>query len=358
MMQRFLFLFLFCFLSCATIQAQAKQQKLNQLFNDLEARGDFNGSVLVARGDKILYERHLGYADQEEERPNTGNTVFELASMGKQFTAMGIMVLQERKKLDYDAPVSEYIPEFPYSSVSIRHLLNMSSGIPDYLQFSGMLQPGTIPTNQDLINFYAKEKPALLFAPNTRFAYANINYVLLATIIEKASGTSFASFLETTIFAPAGMASTRSYNGRFTEGVIIPNYAYPYVKVDGQLVRVEDNPSTQYVIAASAIEGDGSIVSTPYDLFKWTKGLKTHKFVSAATLQEAYTPPVFEDGSRGEYGFGIYIGKDKVWHWGGWPGVQTSFTRYFDNDTVMIYLKNVETNNWKWVKQFEKLASK
>lgn len=358
-MQRLFFLLLFtCWVFNNFVNAQVNQPKLDRLFTNLEKAGDFNGSVLVARGDEILYERYLGFADHETQRPISGNTVFELASMGKQFTAMGIMILKERDELDYDDPVNEYIPGFPYPTVSIRHLLNMASGIPDYLQFSDNLQPGSIPTNQDLIDFYAEKKPTLLLAPNTRFAYSNINYVLLASIIANVSGTSFSTFLEANIFNPAGMTATRSYNSRFTTGEVLPNYAYPYVKVNGQLVRAEDNPSTKYVIAASAIEGDGSIVSTPYDLLKWNKGLREHLFVSAATLREAYAQPIFQDGSRGEYGFGIYIGEKKVWHWGGWPGVQTSFTRYLDEDTVAVYLKNVESHNWKWVKHFEKNVNK
>jgi len=358
-MQRLLFLLLltcWVFINCAN--AQVNQPKLDRLFTNLEKAGDFNGSVLVARGDEILYERYLGFADHETQRPISGNTVFELASMGKQFTAMGIMILKERGELDYDDLVEKHLPSFPYPQVTIRHLLNMASGIPDYLQFSDVLQPGSIPTNQNVIDFYVEKKPDLLFAPNTRFAYSNINYLLLASIIAESSGTSFSTFLEANIFTPAGMTATRSYNSRFTQGEVLPNYAYPYVKANGQLVRVEDNPSTKYVIAASAIEGDGSIVSTPYDLLKWAKGLREHRFVSAATLKEAYTPATFQDGSRGEYGFGIYIGEKKVWHWGGWPGVQTSFTHYLDENTVAVYLKNVESHNWKWVKQFEKNTSK
>lgn len=355
-MLRFLFL-LFFFGLTATAQAQLNQQKLNRLFSDLEAAGDFNGSVLVARGDEILYERHLGYANQEEKRPITGNTVFELASMGKQFTAMGIMILAEQNLLNYDDAVSKHLPGFPYPQVTIRHLLNMASGIPDYMGFADRLPAGKIPSNQDILNFYGTEKPALNFVPYTKFSYANVNYVFLASIIEKASKQPFATFLKEQIFVPAGMLSTRSYTTRFTQGESLENYAFPYVRVAEKLVKADENEATSYVIAISGLEGDGSIVSTPYDLLKWTKGLREHAFVSAATLREAYTKPKFRNGKRGEYGFGIYVEKKKVWHWGGWPGVQTAFTRYLADDTVALYLKNVESNNWGWLGQFERLVS-
>jgi len=138
-MQRFLLLLFFCALFSTTATAQVKQQKLDRLFTDLAASGDFNGSVLVAKGDDILYERYVGYADHENKRKITGNTIFELASMGKQFTAMGIMILAEQKQLDYDDLVRKHLPTFPYPEITIRHLLNMASGIPDYLEFPDQL---------------------------------------------------------------------------------------------------------------------------------------------------------------------------------------------------------------------------
>ncbi|MFK8161294.1 MAG: serine hydrolase domain-containing protein [Lewinella sp.] len=357
-MQRFLLLLFFCALFSTTATAQVKQQKLDRLFTDLAASGDFNGSVLVAKGDDILYERYVGYADHENKRKITGNTIFELASMGKQFTAMGIMILAEQKELDFDDPVSSHLTDFPYPQITIRHLLNMASGIPDYLKFSDQLPSGKIPVNQDILDFYVSEKPPLEFTPFTKFSYANVNYVFLASIIEKVSGEDFEDFLKTRIFDPAGMTSTRSYTSRFTQGEELPNYAYPYVQVNGQPVKAEMNAATSYVISASGLEGDGSIVSTPYDLLKWTKGLKDHLFVTEATLKQAYEAPVFSTNEKGEYGFGIYLGKNKVWHWGGWPGVQTAYTRYLADDTVAIYLKNVESYNWKWIGKFERLVSK
>ncbi|MEM9525678.1 MAG: serine hydrolase domain-containing protein [Bacteroidota bacterium] len=357
MMQRFIFLCLFyCFLS--PISAQVNQQKLDRLFTGLYATGDFNGSVLVARQGEIIYEQQLGYANFEKKTPVTENTVFKLASVSKQFTAIGIMILKEQGKLSYDQAVINYLPGFPYSKITVRHLLNMASGIPDYMSFADQLPAGKIPTNQDVLEFYAKEKPTLKFPPNTQFSYANINYIILASIIERVAGQSFASFLQENIFLPAKMEATRSYTSQFTQGELLANYAFPYVQVDDQLTKAYENPATSYVIAGSALEGDGSIVSTPRDLLKWTNGLNNELFVSTATLAEAYTPPTFVDGTKGEYGFGIYIGKKKVWHWGGWPGVQTAYTRYLANDTVAIYFKNVESFNWKWVGQFERIVNK
>jgi len=267
-MLRFLFLFAFCLVFNPTISAQASQQ-LDRLFDDLASEGDFNGSVLIAKDGKVLYERYLGFAEVETQRKITGNTVFELASMGKQFTAMGIMILAEQDKLAYDDLVAKHLPGFPYPQISIRHLLNMASGIPDYLQFADQLPQGDIPTNSDILNFYIAKQPPLNGTPFTQFAYANVNYVFLASIIEKVSGQDFEDFLKAQIFVPAGMKSTRSYTSRFTKGEVLPNYAYSYVQVDGQPVRAEQNEATKYVVAASAIKGDGSISLSGTGLAEW-----------------------------------------------------------------------------------------
>jgi len=357
-MQPYFFFLLSCLAFTITAQAQVNPQKLDRLFYSLHREGNFNGTVLIAQGENIIYQSHYGYANQEQRRLITKNSVFELASVSKQFTAMGIMILQERGLLYYDDAVDKYLSEFPYPGLTIRHLLNMTSGLPDYIELPGLLPADTIATNQLVFDFYTREKPALLFQPNTRFAYANINYLLLASIIEQVTDTPFAIFLDAVIFSPAGMKQTRSYTTRFTEGESLENYARPYVVVDGQLVPAAENPATPYVITGSALKGDGSIVSTALDLVKWSNSLQNNLFVSSATLAEAYTAPVYTDGTKGEYGFGMYIGKQKVWHWGGWPGVQTSFTRHLDEGTTVIYLKNVETHNWAWLKQFEKLTSK
>jgi len=123
-------------------------------------------------------------------------------------------------------------------------------------------------------------------------------------------------------------------------------------------VRTDKNEKTKYIIRSSAIQGDGSIVSTVDDLLKWTVALNSNALLNPETLKEAYTAYKLNNGRKSEYGFGMYIKKNKAWHWGGWPGIQTSYTRYLDKDLVAIYLKNVESYNWEWVGKFEKIVQK
>lgn len=355
---KYIFFLMLPLLMVSKVEAQINSSKLNKLFAELEANGEFNGSVIIAKGSEVLFKANIGFADFENKVPINDSTRFELASMGKQFTAMAIMLLQESDQIEYDNSIQNYFPELPYKEVTVRHLLTMSSGIPDYLNFSDSFDGKSILNNKDLIAFYNSKKPVLEFTPGDQFKYSNINYVLLAEIIQLVSKKTFAKFLEEHIFIPLEMTNTKSYTTRFTKNDILTNYAYQYIKKENQYIRTDYNESTKYIIATSGIEGDGSIVSTNLDLLKWTLALTENKLVSKETLTEAYTPYTLNNGDKSEYGFGIYLKKNEAWHWGGWPGIQTSYTRYIDKDLVVIYLKNVESRSWNWLKKFNKLTNK
>lgn len=340
------------------VDAQINTNKLEKLFTQLESDEEFNGSVIVAKGDKVLFKANIGFSDFEKKIPINDSTVFELASMGKQFTAMGIMLLKEAGLLKYNYSIQTYFPEIPYKEVTIKHLLTMSSGIPDYLSFSDSYDGNSILINKNIVEFYCKHKPNLKFKAGDQFNYSNINYVLLAEIIEIVSKKPFGKFLEDSIFKPLKMKNTKSYSSRFTKNNLLDNYAFPYIKKDNKYIRTDKNESTKYIIATSGIEGDGSIVSNNLDLLKWTNALANNKLVSKETLAEAYTPYKLNNGNISEYGFGIYLKNKNAWHWGGWPGIQTSYTRYLDKNLVVIYLKNVESQNWNWLKKFNKILNK
>lgn len=352
-----LFIFL-VLLNSINSQSQNLGDELDALFERLEMNNDFNGNIIIAKGDDIIYHKSIGYADFSNQIPNTKETVFELASMGKQFTAMGILILEEQEKLDIDKTVSHYLENFPYPNVTIRHLLTMCSGIPDYLNFSQEWDVNTIVTNQSILEYYQVAQPKVNFLCGEKFEYSNVNYVFLAEIIKRVSKQTFEMFLKKNIFDKIGMTSTRSYTTRFSKKEVIANYAYPYIKADKNYIKADEYPNTQYVIAASGIEGDGSIVSTTSDLFKWKKAIQNGDIVSLDLVNKAYSKPELNDGSKSKYGFGMYVGDEKLWHWGGWPGVQTSYTQYLSNDITIIYMKNLESNNWNWVSELEKIIIK
>jgi len=295
------------FLTLGNSQSQVHLDDLDKLFNNLSSNDEFNGNVIISKGNDIIYQRSYGFADFENQVPNSKESIFELASMGKQFTAMGIMILKEKGRLDFDKKVSEYLQKFPYPNISIRQLLTMSSGIPDYLNFSADWDLNSIVNNKAILEFYRTVQPELNFESGTKFEYSNVNYVCLAEIIKSVSGQSFSEFLKEEIFDKLGMSSTRSYTTRFTENEVVLNYAYPHIKSSNEYFKVEDFPRTRYVVAASGIEGDGSIISTTEDLLKWNKTIKTGKLVSLELIEEAYSKSQFSNGGENNYGFGMYI---------------------------------------------------
>ena len=151
----------------------------------------FNGNILVAKNGNIIYQQALGYADLNSKRLLNDSSVFELASLSKQFTAMGIMILKEKKLLSYDDNVKKFFPNFPYDNITIRNLLTHTSGLPGYEeQFEKKWDRKKIAFNKDVIDMLQQQKDTLLFKPGTKWQYSNTGFAVLASIIEKISGKS------------------------------------------------------------------------------------------------------------------------------------------------------------------------
>ena len=156
----------------------------------------FNGAILVAEKGKPIYQQSLGYADYNTKRMLNDSSVFELASVSKQFTAMGIMILKEKGLLGYEDNIRKYFPQLPYDNVTVRNLLTHTSGIPSYeLQFEKNWDHKKIAFNKDIIDMLSQRKDTLFFKPGTKWRYSNTGYALLASIIEKVSGVSYNDFM-------------------------------------------------------------------------------------------------------------------------------------------------------------------
>ena len=181
----------------------------------------------------MIYKKSFGIANEETKQPLNENSIFEIASITKQFTAMAIMMLNEKGKLNLDDDISKFIPELAfYKGITIRHLLNHTSGLPDYMElFEKIFDKSKIATNKDIISIFAQRQPKVLFTPNSKHDYCNTGYALLASIIEKVSGETYPNFLQKAIFKPLGMKNTFVYKRRLTPKQI-DNYAYGYVYSD------------------------------------------------------------------------------------------------------------------------------
>lgn len=318
--------------------------QLDSIFSYLHRRKGFNGTVLVTKYDQVMYRGAFGYADFHRKDTLTTHTAFQLASVSKQFTAMAIMMLQEQGKLRYDDSVQQYIPDFPYSGITIRSLLTHRSGLPNYTYFSDELWPNRkIPiTNQDVLKLMEVHRPNIFYKPNTRFDYSNTGYALLASIVVKASGMSFATFLQKQIFTPLEMTHSFTYHELAAkEGGVANGY------ISGKRKRNPDYLDN--------VLGDKGIYSTVEDLYKWDQALYTQKLVKNSTIKEAFTGSGLEKKKEEDYGFGWRIrqvesGDTVVYHGGLWHGYNTYLLRNPKDHSAIIVLSNLTNGSLNYMK--------
>lgn len=297
----------------------------------LVARG-FNGGILVAKKGRIIFEDYHGYFDIRKKDPLTKHSAFHLASVSKTFTAMAVLKLHELGKLNLDDNLKKYFPEFPYDSITIRMLLSHRSSLPNYIYFMQELGWDTHRpcSNEDMLNYIIKFKPPLQGTPGKHFTYCNTNYALLGLIIEKASGQSYAHFLQETFFTPLGMKDTYVFT-MADSATAMPSYDW----------RGRQEPLTFLDTGF----GDKNIYSTPEDLLKWDQALYTNQLFTEETLDAAFTPYSNEKPGIRNYGYGwrmnVYPdGKKIVYHNGWWHGSNTVLIRMIQNSVTIIVLGN------------------
>ena len=319
------------------------------------AENNFNGNVLVSKNGKIIYRQSFGYANFESKRLLNDSSVFELASVSKQFTAMGILLLAQKGEIKLSDTLRKFFPQLPYYNIIIKNMLTHTSGLPAYDdEMAGKWDHKKIAFNKDVINFLAAEKPPVHFEPGKKWEYSNTAYVLLASIIEKVSGQTFKDYMDENIFSPLGMTHSRVYNTRRSLKEIIPNYAYGFVYSDclKKYVLPDSVPKFDEVYYLDGVQGDGIINSTTGDLFKLEEALKNHLLLSKALQTEMLSPQVLIDTVlKKYYGYGVFIGNDEhgkyITHRGSWPGYGTLLLHYIKNDITIIVLCNNVVNGSK-----------
>jgi CubicO group peptidase (beta-lactamase class C family) len=309
--------------------------KIDGLFADFNHPNAPGASVTVIQSGEVLLAKGYGLANLEEKIPCTPETNFRLASLTKQFTAMSILILADRKKLSLDEPLTAFFPEFPSygKQITVRHLLGHTSGLLDY---EDLIPEGTtIPVlDRDVLRLLLKQDRTY-FPPGSKFRYSNSGYSLLSLIVEVRSGTPFELFLKKNIFEPLKMNHSLAYEQGFA---IIPDRAYGY-SASGQGFTRTDQSLT------SSVLGDGGIYTSVSELFKWDQSLYTTKLVSAKWLKLAFTPGTLPtDFPNSHYGFGWYIGNyrglKEVWHYGETCGFTTRIARLPEKKFTLVILTN------------------
>lgn len=334
-------------IGCTPAKKDDRIASLEQYLSGHAQHFKFNGNVLVAKNGEVLFKKSFGLADYDAGIPLNDSAVFELASVSKQFTAMGILLLEEKGKLSLQDSLRKFFPELPYSGITLHHMLTHISGLPDYMPlFEKTWDKTKIATNADIIALLAKEKPAIHFKPGVKWEYSNTAYALLASIIEKVSGQSLQEYLKAEIFDPLGMTNTRIYSTR-RSGERIPNYAFGYVWSEEQKKHVlpDSLPNFDFVYYLDGIQGDGVVNATTADLLKWDRALALRKGLASSAIEKMFTKHSLADTTdQAYYGYGVFLENGKhgeyITHSGGWPGYTTNLARYPQDDYTIIVLSN------------------
>jgi CubicO group peptidase (beta-lactamase class C family) len=322
-----------------------KVNEFNEILEESYQKYHFNGHILVVHHGRILFNNYIGYADFNNRDTLSEESLYQLASVSKQFTAMAIMILKERKLLDYDDKMVKYIPELSgseyhyYDSISIRHLLNHTAGLPNYMYFvEKYLDKDEFPYNDAVVRLLAEHKMFLNFRPGSRFNYSNTGYMLLALIAERVSGMSFADFVEESIFLPLEMEDSFVYS-RADGSRDSKNRLLGYKKYR-RFYPIQETRN-------DGVVGDKGVYATASDLYKWDRALYTEKLVTRETLQEAFTPGKLNNGRKIPYGFGFRLkelegDEQVVYHNGLWNGFRTAFFRYLDDNSTILVMDHTD----------------
>lgn len=316
-------------------------KKLDSLLKRINKRHDFHGSVLVAKNNKIVYNNQVGYANFRKRLPLKENSVFQLASVSKQFTATAIMHLKEMEKIKLTDTVTTYFPNFPYQDVTIKNLLNHTSGLPKYFWIAEHeWLKSEVPTNTDLMQLLPSTKAQRFFKPGRNFDYSNTGYFVLASIVEKVSGKSFNAYLKDNFFDPLEMKNTYVYS--YQNDSIRKQQLKGYRLYRGWKHIPIGNTVNDAVV------GDKNVYSTSEDLFKWTYALNSGLLLSQESLDLMYTEGKTIYGRKVPYGFGFRLDRKNenyIYHYGKWNGFSTALTNYIEDDLVVIVLEHTSYNS-------------
>jgi CubicO group peptidase (beta-lactamase class C family) len=340
--------FVICALIALPMAAQVQPAAIDAIFAPLRSANAPGVAVLVVRHGKPVFRQGYGVTDLRTLHPITPDTNFRLASFTKQFTAACIMLLVRDGKLHYDDNLTDVFPEFPAygKAITIRNLLNHTSGLPDYEDILMKQYPNTpedkIPQILDAgVLKLLEQQTEGKFPPGSKWEYSNSGYATLAMVVEKVSGKPFGQFLHDRIFAPLKMDHTLAYEKGKNE---VPNRAYGHSNENGTWRETDQSPT-------SAVLGDGGIYTSIDDLVKWEGALREHTLLTAAEMQPALTPvqptggpAKDESGKPVSYGFGWFLdpykGHKRMFHDGSTVGFRTTIQRFPDDDLTVIILAN------------------
>jgi CubicO group peptidase (beta-lactamase class C family) len=336
-MNKYIFSLLFYF-SLATIQAQlndVQSQKIDSLFSSWTETNHPGGAIGIMQNGKILYSKAFGLASLEYQVPNTAETIFNVGSVSKQFTAMGIVILHEKGLLSIDDDIRKHLPDMPDfgHSITIRHMLHHTSGMRSLhamLSLAGWRDDDSR-TNEDLYRFMLKQKE-LNFNPGDEFLYCNTGYMLMVNIIENVTKEKFPDWMKANVFDPLKMSNTY-IEDRYDR--IVPNNATSYYGTKDNFFRAVEYWG--YI-------GSGNVHSTTSDLLNWLQNFNTTTSNWSSAFKMLQTTDTLNDGTENNYGFGLFLdefkGYNRIQHGGAIGGFRTYGSTYPEEKLNIAILTN------------------
>ncbi len=326
------------FLFMATGQAQSLETKIDKLLQAQYKSGEPGATALVAKNGKVLYRKAFGNANLELDIPMKPEHVFEIGSITKQFTAVGILMLMEQGKVSPDDEITRFLPDYPThgKKITVHHLLNHTSGIKSYTAMGNLNDLARKDmTPKELIDYFKNEP--MDFDPGEAYRYNNSGFIILGYIIEQLSGKTYEEFIEKNIFKPLGMTS--SYYGSHTR--IIKNRASGYQQRDGFANAAYLSMTLPYAA--------GSLMSNVDDLLKWQQAIHNNTLITAATIKKAFTNYTLNNGNPINYGYGWSIneinGSPSIEHGGGIFAYTTMGVYVPEEDVYVAVLTNCDCNS-------------
>ena len=334
-----------------------KAAQLDKSFQNLKKKTTFNGTVLFAEKGRVLLEKSYGVKDLRARKGEIKvDDVYQLSSVSKMFTAEAIMILKSRQLLDYDVDIKTYIPEFPYEGITTRMLMTHRSGLSRYETLADNNWPDKKKpfTNDDMIAYYIKYKPDPYFRPDNGFHYCNVNYALLASIVERVSGKRFVDFMREDVFDAIGMHDSYIYDmpADTMVSVYLPNCIQGYY-LGRRRPRQAQN---EYL---NGVKGDKIMFSNVEDMYRFKVAIDYGLLVPDSIQEEAFKPGSPKYSKRKDnYGFGWRISRKYpgcYYHYGWWKGYRSFFMFDKNTDRTLIVLTNTDKGPnsdvfWKMLK--------
>jgi len=313
-----------------------KVRKLEKWLDERYKEKQFHGSILLAEKGKVIFEKLYGYEDINDKHKLSKYSSFNIASLSKPFTAMAIMLLEQEEELSYDDDIRKYIPELDYlSGVTIKHLLQHTSGLEDYISLTDKYwDKSKTFTSNNMIKMFQQYKPKAKFKAGEKFEYSNTGYVLLSEIVERISKKKYADFMKNRIFKPLKMNDSAIFN-KLSDSNVLKHRVYGFKRA-GVLGNSKIFHDLNYL---DGVAGDGAVYTTASDLFKWSRAIKNGTLVSKENYKKAFEVATLNDGSKSDYGFGWDLAKDGSYsHAGAWVGFTSYMIQNPENDKLILLL--------------------